>query len=741
VAVMEGLMTDTPLVSCIMIFLNAESFIQDAIQSIFAQTHPNWELLLVDDGSTDRSTAIARQYADRHPDKVRYLEHDGHQNRGMSASRNLGIANARGAYIAFLDSDDIWLPNKLQAQVAMLEAHPEAGMVYGPTLYWYSWTNKREDRERDFEGDIGVEPDSLVQPPGLLRQTLQNSGATMPGICSMVARRAAVEGVGGFETSFRGLYEDQAFLMKMFLKYPIFVSDACLDRYRQHPDSCCSKAVVTGEYDASRPHPARRTFLNWLSGYLSSQRVQDPEISQALRNALRPYRLVYTVARPFVRGARRLLRGVKRPLKQTRLMPLRHRLRARSLGEPYIPPVTWVRFGDLRRTSPISREYGYDRGQPIDRYYIEHFLARHAEDVHGRVIEIGDASYTRRFGGDRVTTSDVLHVNEENPDATIIADLTSAEEVPASTFDCFVLTQTLQLIYDVRAALKTVYRILKPGGVVLATVPGISQISNDEWGETWYWAFTSLSARRLFEEVFPKGHVEVQAHGNVLAATAFLHGLATHELRKEELDCADREYEMLITIRAVKPEATAYADMTGRWQYDPGDRYPYGEDTSYQRGMQFLDRPGEVIEDWGCGTTYAKKFVTQGTYVGVDGSPSGSTDRVVDLRKYRSAPDGIFMRHVLEHNPYWREILTNALASFQKRMALILFTPFVDETRHLEDSWHLEDRWSGIPTIAFRKQDITELFQGLSYREEALTSDTEYGVEHIFYLEKPGGAH
>ena len=173
-----------------MIFLNAESFIQEAIQSIFVQTHEKWELLLVDDGSTDHSTEMARQFAERHPDKVRYFEHEGHQNLGMSASRNLGIANARGSYIAFLDADDVWLPNKLEYQVAALEVHPEAGMVYGPTQYWHSWTNKREDRERDFEGDIGVPADTLIEPPGLLKLSLRDGGATMPesAACSCAAR-------------------------------------------------------------------------------------------------------------------------------------------------------------------------------------------------------------------------------------------------------------------------------------------------------------------------------------------------------------------------------------------------------------------------------------------------------------------------------------------------------------------------------------------------------------------------
>lgn len=219
------------------------------------------------------------------------------------------------------------------------------------------------------------------------------------------------------------------------------------------------------------------------------------------------------------------------------------------------PPGGWANFGNLRRVTPMSRHFGYDRGGlPVDRYYIENFLARQAEDVKGRVLEIGDDSYTRQFGGDRVTTRDVLHVHENNPIATFVGDLTHAEQLPSDAFDCFILTQTLHLVYDFHSALKTIHRILKPGGVVLATVPGITQISADEWADYWYWAFTMLSARQLFEEVFPADCVQVESHGNVLAATAFLQGLAYQELKKEELDFRDRQYQLLITIRAVKPE-------------------------------------------------------------------------------------------------------------------------------------------------------------------------------------------
>lgn len=222
-------------------------------------------------------------------------------------------------------------------------------------------------------------------------------------------------------------------------------------------------------------------------------------------------------------------------------------------GHKHRLPVGMVNFGSLRRLTPISREFGYDRGLPVDRYYIEGFLSRHSKDIQGRVLEIGENTYTQHFGENRVAKSDVLHVVKGNPQATFVGDLTKAEHVPSDAFDCVILTQTLHLIYDTRAALATLYRILKPGGVLLVTIPGISQVVKSDWGDNWCWALTIQSAQLLFEEFFPKTNVQVEAHGNVLAAIAFLHGLAVEELRQEELDYRDREYQLLITIRAVKP--------------------------------------------------------------------------------------------------------------------------------------------------------------------------------------------
>ena len=218
------------------------------------------------------------------------------------------------------------------------------------------------------------------------------------------------------------------------------------------------------------------------------------------------------------------------------------------------PPVGRVSFGDLRRTTPVSRVFGLDRGLHISRYYIEKFLEENAECIRGRVLEFGDPYYTRKFGANRVTQSDVLGIVPGDPNLTIVADLTRADHVPSEIFDCIICTQTLQMIYDVRAALGHLVRILKPGGVLLITTHGISQIGRfegvDKWGE--YWHFTSQSIGRMVREFFPEGGVRVRCYGNVLAATAHLHGLVVADVTKEDLDEQDSAYEVIIGVTAAK---------------------------------------------------------------------------------------------------------------------------------------------------------------------------------------------
>ena len=234
--------------------------------------------------------------------------------------------------------------------------------------------------------------------------------------------------------------------------------------------------------------------------------------------------------------------------------------RIKSLMKSALPPsvVAAVRRRSraklLTSVDPISRCFGLDRGgTPIDRYYIATFLDRHTDDIRGRVLEIGDRGYSKRFGGNRITRSDVLHVDDRQPDVTIVGDLVTGRGVPEAAFDCFICTQTLMFTYDVRAAIATLHRALKPGGVALVTLAGISQICRfdmDRWGD--FWRFTSMAARRLFADAFGENNLTMNVYGNSFAAISLLQGLKTEELTREELDRPDRDYEVIIAVRAVK---------------------------------------------------------------------------------------------------------------------------------------------------------------------------------------------
>jgi SAM-dependent methyltransferase len=215
-------------------------------------------------------------------------------------------------------------------------------------------------------------------------------------------------------------------------------------------------------------------------------------------------------------------------------------------------------FSLYRRTTPFDKNWGGGRGQIVDRYYIEKFLEENANDVRGHVLEFFDNTYARQFGGAKVTKIDVLHLTSDNPRATIVADLSHGAQIPSDTFDCVICTQVLPFVFSLHAAVNTLYRILKPGGVLLVTSPGIQKISRGDMetsGE--YWRFTTLSLRRLFEEAFPRECVQVKASGNVLAATAFLFGLAVEDLRRGDLEFQDPDFPVSIGLRAVKPIARA----------------------------------------------------------------------------------------------------------------------------------------------------------------------------------------
>ena len=301
-------MSNTALVSVIVIFLNEEKFIQEAIESVLAQTYDNWELLFVNDGSSDRSAEIVHSYVQQDSQRLHYLEHEGGQNLGMSASRNLGIQQAQGEYIAFIDADDVWLPQKLQQQVELIESQPDAALVCGRTQWWYSWTGEEADQHRDFLQELDFPLNNLVKPPELLLLFLQNEWATLHDI---LVRREAVAAVDGYENSFSGMYEDQVFHAKLCLKFSAYVADQLWCRYRQHDKSMTyiSHNMENGY------HKTRKTFLTWLESYLRQQRAENTEVWQVLQKHLWHYR--YPLLSRIMNRLQRLKQNSKQLVKLT----------------------------------------------------------------------------------------------------------------------------------------------------------------------------------------------------------------------------------------------------------------------------------------------------------------------------------------------------------------------------------------------------------------------------------------
>jgi glycosyltransferase involved in cell wall biosynthesis len=286
-------MRGATLVSAIVPFRNEERFLRESVESVLAQTYRSWELLLVDDGSTDGSTEIARDYASRHRDRVRYLSHADGRWHGLSATRNAGVAHAGGDYIAFLDADDVWLPRKLEQQTALLASIPEVGMLYGSTYWWRDWDGNPSDGLRDHVRDPGVTTEVLIDPPTLIEPYFALRTADIPSMSSAIFPRSVVERLGGWDESFLDLFEDQVFYAKVCVELPVFASTQCWDRRRQH------RASLTGAASDREFESARLRFLTWLIEFLEERglggtntcaavkrrrfRLQHPRLARAIQ--------------------------------------------------------------------------------------------------------------------------------------------------------------------------------------------------------------------------------------------------------------------------------------------------------------------------------------------------------------------------------------------------------------------------------------------------------------------------
>lgn len=535
-------------VSVIIPCFNHGEWLAGTIESVLRQTAQPTEIIVVDDGSTDDTAAVCRRYESVH--------YEWQVNGGLSAARNRGLQKSSGEFVCFLDADDLLMPVALARGLEAMAQNPGAAFVYGSSV--------RIDASGNPLGEWRVRPETANYRSLLQANQIVNHGAVL-------FRRQCLLSIGGYDEALRAS-EDYDVYLKLASQFPIACYSHFVARFRRHGGNMSRDyermlesvlAVLHAQERHVQDSDADRRALR--IGMMHYRAIYGrPLIAEALRSlfspqepgaALRKLALVAkvapaTYAEATLAGIRSWLAAGERRLPMTLRAPLR-----RALGlRPPSPRLGAVRFGHLRRTSPIDPDYGFGRGKPVDRVYIEEFLARNSDAIRGRVLEIKNNRYTVMFGGGRVTQSDVLDLSDESPYATVVGDLTNAPQIGNSMFDCVVLTQTLHLIFDMPTAVATLQRILKPGGVLLLTVPGISQVDRGEWGES-YWHLTRASLRRLLGAGWSE--VAVEHHGNVLSASAFLFGLASEDLTREELEAHDPAYPVIVSARATKAAMSA----------------------------------------------------------------------------------------------------------------------------------------------------------------------------------------
>jgi glycosyltransferase involved in cell wall biosynthesis len=268
---------DEVAVSVIIPFFNRQDFLAEAIESVLSQTFRDWELVLVDDGSRDDSAKIARAYVARYPDRIFVYAHENAVHRGASSSRRLGVKFARGKFITFLDSDDVFFPRALEVELAAFHEHPEANVVCGTLQYWFSWTTQKRRLDHDFRVGLGVPTNRIYEPPRLLVHNLR-AGGRKPGMGCVILRREFIEKFDLFDDNVTFVYEDQVFWTKVSLNATIYLIPESLAKYRQHPSASTATLRNGNNLNANQIG-----FTTWLSNYLAERKIDDRGIREALQ--------------------------------------------------------------------------------------------------------------------------------------------------------------------------------------------------------------------------------------------------------------------------------------------------------------------------------------------------------------------------------------------------------------------------------------------------------------------------
>ncbi len=544
----------SPLVSLVITCYNHGQYLARAIESVLEQSHKEVEIIVVDDGSTDNTKSVADNYP-----IVKYVYQS---NQGLSAARNTGIDYSSGAYLVFLDADDWLLTAALSTNLKYLKQRHEAAFVSGNHIR----INERKEIVRHT---------SKFVKENHYCHFLQD-GNYIQMHATVMYRRWIFE-IFRYDVLLKAC-EDYDLYLKISRKYPIFHHTELIAAYYLHKQNMSGNIPMMLDYallvlsrqsvflaNSEEEKCFQRGLKFWEKLYctlLYKKKLFTPELDKNNDKAkelsmLWKHRkllyLKYLILKPLMPVVLKPLMFIKSFIDQN--VPGFILRRLYKAGIYKSPPLGKINFGDFNRTTPFNKEFGYSRGGPVDRYYIENFLRQQSGSIKGRVLEIGGNEYTLQFGGSKVTQSDVLNIDDKNPKATFIGDLSSIPILPADSFDCIILTQTLHLIYSYKEALETCNRILKPGGTLLITVPGISHIDQGEWRKYWLWSFTQTSITRLLTEIFPAENILVETYGNVLVATAFLYGIGLPEIKKEQMDDNDPHYQVIISASAVKPDS------------------------------------------------------------------------------------------------------------------------------------------------------------------------------------------
>lgn len=527
-----------PLVSIIIPTYNHGRFILEAIESIWAQRYPAVEIVVIDDGSVDDTANILKE--------IKNIKYIYQQNQGLAAARNTGIKHCNGTYLMFLDADDWLLEDAIWTNIRLIKENYSFAFVSGGHKKIFVDINKVSDEVWEINEDHYLH---LLQ-------------ANYVGMHATVMYSRWIFDEYQYDINFKAC-EDYDLYLRIARKHPVAHHTKMIAAYRIHQSNMSgnnSLMLSTALKALGRQKQALKSVLE-IAAYKRGRNVWKDYYCNQILDKLVATR-INPKSRDFItlvkfrprKAIKYLLNNfmLKSIIKQKApgfALRFLHKL---SVMPSYRPRVNEVVKGDFDRLTPFSTDFGYSRGGPVDRYYIENFLKNEAGCIKGRVLEIGDNEYTLLFGANNVLQSDILHVDETNKKATFIGDLSDAPELPDNAFDCIVLTQTLHLIYNYKDALATCYRILKPGGTLLLTTPGITPIDHGEWKKTWYWSFNDKAMGRMMKEDFKEENLEIKTYGNVQVATAFLYGMGQPEIKKTTLDHTDPHFQVIITVKAVK---------------------------------------------------------------------------------------------------------------------------------------------------------------------------------------------